>query len=296
MMLQQQQDQQDHQNRHQHQHPQQQQQQQMKRLRERDEDGESGDNTDSNTNSNSNSNKKVKLTVVVAKATATGDATATRDATAAAAAAAAKRRMFRTEQYLEELERHENVQRTCKFFLDGLTLTLAKGKGKAKQQHHQNTVDPESAAAENDTFANVSLLHQNLRRETTDHHAKFVSKTISTLSHAQESIQLKHSMTNIIGRAVFSAADDDGVHGDSGRDNGCDNCKHDGRPSSKGMSSSSSPPPSSTTSSSLLRRLNNGRETSQALFDKISSYVGVLSDDDIVDCQHLVKVITTTTS
>jgi hypothetical protein len=44
-------------------------------------------------------------------------------------------------------------------------------------------------------------------------------------------------------------------------------------------------------SSSSLRKLNQGQETSKALLDKISAFVGVPSDDDIIDCQDMLRLI-----
>mmetsp|Transcript_25961 Transcript_25961/g.61599 ORF Transcript_25961/g.61599 Transcript_25961/m.61599 type:complete len:220 (+) Transcript_25961:435-1094(+) len=203
-----------------HDQEQQHEQQQMKRLRE-DDDGvvrfQEG-------------NKKVKLMVVVQQKQTF--------AATASSSTSSNRRRVRTEQYMNELERHENVQRTCQFFLNGLA--------NLRHSQQQQLVDPSAAA----------VLEQNLLIETTSHNQKFAESTNVRLQKAKESIQLKDSMTNIIGRAVVDGTD--------------------------GPSSSSK---------STLRHLNHGRETSKALLDHISSYVGVPSDDDVVDCQDLVKVI-----
>ena len=266
----------------QQQHQQDQQQDQMKRLRERDDDGdEYGDGhgydglvhrvIDNNFSSNNNNNKKIKLTVVeptTATTTNSNSNSATTNSSSSTDASSStsnnnnnssnnnKRMNIRTEQYLEELERHENVQRTCKFFLDGLMTARANGD------------------AASDASA-LLLLQQNLRRETSFHHQNFASRTQKELSQAQESIQLHDSMTRIIGRTMLA--------GDAGDDKDDNNDKkEDGRTSNKTGCSSTR---------SLLTRLNHGRDTSQALLDKISSYVGVVNDDDYHDCQQLVNVI-----
>eukprot|EP00529_Nitzschia_sp_RCC80_P032113 CAMPEP_0113509594 /NCGR_PEP_ID=MMETSP0014_2-20120614/37664_1 /TAXON_ID=2857 /ORGANISM="Nitzschia sp." /LENGTH=220 /DNA_ID=CAMNT_0000405445 /DNA_START=269 /DNA_END=931 /DNA_ORIENTATION=+ /assembly_acc=CAM_ASM_000159 len=212
MMFQQQQDQDQEQQDHH--------QQQMKRLREED-DGVVRFHE---------GNKKVKLMVVVQQKQTS--------AATASSSTSSNRRGVRTEQYVKELERHENVQRTCQFFLNGLA--------NLRRSQQQQLVDPSAAA----------VLEHNLLNETTSHNKKFVESTNVCLQKAKETIQLKDSMTNIIGRAVVDGTD--------------------------GPSSSSK---------STLRHLNHGRETSKALLDHISSYVGVPSDDDVVDCQDLVKVI-----